>query len=169
MHLRRDRNPYVTQALARGSGALPPKQKLCAFDSRRERSKPRESAGVDTRLSSGGEGFDFPTRRYGSEPDFSARDVLAACLSATQEGSVQLRAGALSRCFRAQPQKRRSKTYDVSIWRSVLSAKRHQRGSIPRHVSPLSLLDSAAPSKRVRAGSTPAESTSFRSASGKAA
>ena len=28
---------------------------------------PRESAGVDTRLSSGGEGFDFPTRRPGSE------------------------------------------------------------------------------------------------------
>ena len=55
---------------------------------------------------------------------------------------------------------------DVSIWRSVPSAKRRPRGSIPRHVSLLSLPDSTAPSKRTWAGSTPAESTSFRSASG---
>ena len=67
MHLRRDRNPYVTQALARGSGALPPKQKRSAFDSRRERRLPRESAGVDIRLSSGGDGIETHTRRYGSE------------------------------------------------------------------------------------------------------
>src|SRR6187551_3314214 len=94
MHLRRDRNPYVTQALVRGSDALPPKQKRSAFDSRREHhrsrlvrpassaryaaqvasqapnkltSMPRESAGVDIRLSSGGDGIETHTRRYGSE------------------------------------------------------------------------------------------------------
>ena len=38
-----------------------------ARSTRAKSALPRESAGVDTRLSSGGEGFDFPTRRHGSE------------------------------------------------------------------------------------------------------